>query len=56
MGQCTRKQIFGGGGCGTDGNKTCIESFVKQGGGAKPTSCECDDIVDEHLCWCIFPC
>ncbi|KAH0894482.1 hypothetical protein HID58_056911, partial [Brassica napus] len=32
MAQCPRKQIFGGGGCGSDGNKTCIKSFAKQGG------------------------
>ncbi|WZZ46801.1 hypothetical protein YC2023_043060 [Brassica napus] len=31
MAQCPRKQIFGGGGCGSDGNKTCIKSFAKQG-------------------------
>ncbi|CAA7031029.1 unnamed protein product [Microthlaspi erraticum] len=41
MSQCPRKQIFGGGGCGSDGNKTCINSFVKQGGD-KPISLSCD--------------
>ncbi|WZZ09341.1 hypothetical protein YC2023_095262 [Brassica napus] len=55
MAQCPTKQIFGGGGCRSDVNKTCIKSFVKQGGD-KPISCECDDIVDEHLCRCIFNC
>ncbi|EOA18605.1 hypothetical protein CARUB_v10007178mg [Capsella rubella] len=45
-----QKDIFLGG-CGKDGNKTCIDDFVKKGA-MKPKSCECDDFGDEHLCRC----
>ncbi|XP_019088925.1 PREDICTED: putative defensin-like protein 235 [Camelina sativa] len=49
-----RKDIFVGG-CGSDGNKTCINDFVKKGGAAnKPFSCECDNFGFEHLCRCNF--
>ncbi|XP_019087140.1 PREDICTED: putative defensin-like protein 235 [Camelina sativa] len=49
-----RKDIFVGG-CGSDGNKTCINDFVKKGGVAnKPSSCECDNFGFEHLCRCNF--
>lgn len=54
--QCARKDIFAGG-CGKDGNKACIDGFVKKGGAAnRPSSCECDDFVDERLCRCNFDC
>ncbi|KAF8047174.1 hypothetical protein N665_3162s0001 [Sinapis alba] len=54
--QCGRKDIFVGG-CGPDGNKTCINDFIKKGGaGNTPSSCECDNFGDEHLCRCNFPC
>ncbi|CAF2026477.1 putative defensin-like protein 234 [Brassica napus] len=54
--QCGRKDIFVGG-CGPDGNKTCINDFVKKGGeGNRPSSCECDDFGEEHLCRCNFSC
>ncbi|CAL9226387.1 unnamed protein product [Arabidopsis halleri] len=56
MGQCGRKDIFLGG-CGSNGNKTCINDFVKKGGASsKPNSCECDNFGEEHLCRCYFPC
>ncbi|CAL9226385.1 unnamed protein product [Arabidopsis halleri] len=49
-----RKDIFIGG-CGGDGNKTCMKDFVKKGGLMnKPISCECDDFGYEHLCRCNF--
>ncbi|XP_019088096.1 PREDICTED: putative defensin-like protein 234 [Camelina sativa] len=54
MDQCGRKDIFLGG-CGSDGNKTCINDFVKKGRG-QPSSCECDNFGEEHLCRCNFPC
>lgn len=51
-----RKDIFIGG-CGRDGSKTCINDFVKKGGAdSKPSSCECDDLREEHLCRCNFLC
>ncbi|CAN8325566.1 unnamed protein product [Cochlearia groenlandica] len=54
--QCGRKDIFIGG-CGSDGNQTCINDFVKKGGPTnKPSSCECDNFGEEHLCRCNFPC
>ncbi|KAF8047179.1 hypothetical protein N665_3162s0006 [Sinapis alba] len=54
--QCGRKDIFVGG-CSPDGNKTCINDFVKKGGaGNTPSSCECDNFGDEHLCRCNLPC
>jgi len=56
MDQCGRKDIFLGG-CGSNGSKTCINDFVKKGGvAAKPSSCECDDFGEEHLCRCYVPC
>ncbi|KAF8052704.1 hypothetical protein N665_1518s0007 [Sinapis alba] len=44
--QCGQKDIF-----------TCINDFVKKGGaGNTPSSCECDNFGDEHLCRCNLPC
>ncbi|XP_018461424.2 putative defensin-like protein 234 [Raphanus sativus] len=50
------KDLFMGG-CGPDGNKTCINEFVKKRGEAnRPDSCKCDEFSIQHLCLCNSNC
>ncbi|CAF2130660.1 unnamed protein product [Brassica rapa subsp. trilocularis] len=51
---CSQKDIFVGR-CGPNGDETCTNEFVKNGGD-RPYSCECNNFGKEHLCRCDFPC
>ncbi|CAH2078301.1 unnamed protein product [Thlaspi arvense] len=45
-----QKAIFKGP-CGSNGSKTCINDFVKEGGESdRPTSCSCEPMGTDHLC------
>lgn len=52
--KCVRQKDIFVGGCGRDGNEMCINDFVQKGNDW-PSSCECDNLHDKHVCRCIMP-
>ncbi|XP_056858484.1 putative defensin-like protein 235 [Raphanus sativus] len=63
--KCVRQKDIFVGGCGRDGNEMCINDFVQKGNDwpsscegeeNRPSSCDCDNYTDQHLCTCDFDC